>query len=200
MAEEKTQLDRTDWLHIGFAAIVAAFALAYVVFGWRPIVCFFRDPATAAWVQALGSIAAIWAAFRAGGASRREAQQVARTSAAWFAQRVDSLLAEMTSVADVGDFHLLGRRNNELAKELKKSQAINEEPLGEELAQHLRLLQTELESFVASLAETVEQATLKGSGDMIRQLDFRSNHWSWGGNVLPALGATNIKAPKQPPD
>lgn len=50
-----------DYVAFGIIGVVALIALLYVAFGWTALGAFLVHPATASWVQALGSIAAVGA-------------------------------------------------------------------------------------------------------------------------------------------
>lgn len=71
-------LDWTDWLLLGVLAVAAFMMLVVVPFGWQQVGRALVDASTAAWVQALGSIAAIvWAVQ----VSQREARERRRRAA-----------------------------------------------------------------------------------------------------------------------
>ena len=77
---------------LGFIAVL------YVSFGWAPLGKFLWDAATAAWVQAVGSVAAIAAAVWIGRRTERQAQDGAKAHAIAFK---DSLVAALLQARNV---------------------------------------------------------------------------------------------------
>ena len=75
---ETRELTTSDWALMGVLCVGAFVALVYVPFGWTGIANALIHPATAAWVQAIGSVLAIIAAVVL---ARGDAQERHRSAA-----------------------------------------------------------------------------------------------------------------------
>jgi hypothetical protein len=96
MRKGYTTVDYVAFSTLGVIAVVAAL---YTAFGWKALGTFLGDQSTAAWVQAIGSVAAIGVAIWIGERQAQRASQLQREIAAAEVRRRLGVLAGLIDVA-----------------------------------------------------------------------------------------------------
>lgn len=91
----------TDWTILTLVATCAFLAVLHMIFGLRSVLDVLIHPATAAWVQAIGAIAAIAIAIWVANSTERSARENARVTAKHFLRMAEAAIGGLHVVCGI---------------------------------------------------------------------------------------------------